>query len=84
MFEPMGRPSAESRTRDHARDPLFVRSVQRAFSVLSAFEHASGPLTLAGIAERSGLDRSATLRELGADRPLRGRGGARDPHGEWG
>lgn len=72
----MGRRSVESRTpeaaqRQTARDPLFVRSVERAFRVLSAFEHAAGPLTLAEIADRSGLDRSAaqrfvhTLRDLG-------------------
>lgn len=74
----MSRPSAESRSTKAApvedrapRDPLFVRSVERAFRVLSAFEHAPGPLTLAEIAERAGLDRSAaqrsvhTLRELG-------------------
>lgn len=50
---------------------LFVQSVEKAMSVLSAFYHAGGPLTLSDIAAGAGLDRSAaqrmvhTLRALG-------------------
>lgn len=50
---------------------LFVQSVEKAFTVLSAFHHANGPRTLSDIAVRAGLDRSAaqrmvhTLRALG-------------------
>lgn len=52
-------------------DPLFVRSVERAMQVLSAFHHASAPLSLSDIARSAGMDRSAaqrmvhTLRVLG-------------------
>lgn len=50
---------------------LFVQSVEKAMTVLAAFHHADGPLTLADIAARTGIDRSAaqrmvhTLRALG-------------------
>ena len=52
-------------------DPIFTNSVARAMQVLSAFHHADRPLSLAEIAARAGLDRSAvqrtvhTLRTLG-------------------
>ena len=50
---------------------LFVQSVEKAMTVLSAFHHADGPLTLTQVAVRAGIDRSAaqrmihTLRVLG-------------------
>ena len=59
-------PSTEDRA-----GPLFVRSVEKAMGVLSAFHQADGPLTLADLAQRAGIDRSAaqrmvhTLRALG-------------------
>ncbi|ARC89785.1 IclR family transcriptional regulator [Rhodovulum sp. MB263] len=43
-------------------DKLFVRAVGRTMRVLSAFHHASGPLSLSEIAARSKLDRSAVQR----------------------
>lgn len=43
-------------------DPLFVRAAARAMQVLSAFHHASGPLSLSEIAARAELDRSAAQR----------------------
>lgn len=43
-------------------DPQFVRSAARAMHVLSAFHHASGPLSLSEIAARAGMDRSAAQR----------------------
>lgn len=66
---------AESGVRDlsdeQRADPLFVRSIERAMQVLSAFHHADHPLSLSEIAERAGVDRSGaqrmvhTLRTLG-------------------
>ena len=58
-------------TEEQRADPLFVRSVEKAMSVLAAFHHADSPLSLSEIADRSGMDRSAaqrmvhTLRTLG-------------------
>ncbi|MFU8882043.1 MAG: IclR family transcriptional regulator [Rhodobacterales bacterium] len=52
-------------------DPLFTNSIARAMQVLAAFHHADRPLSLADIAQRAGVDRSAaqrivhTLRALG-------------------
>jgi len=52
-------------------DALFVQSLARGMSVLEAFRGAEGPLSLAQIAARSGMTRSAaqrlvhTLRRLG-------------------
>ena len=43
-------------------DPLFIRAAARAMQVLSAFHHASGPLSLSEIAARAELDRSAAQR----------------------
>lgn len=43
-------------------DRLFVRSAARAMQVLSAFHHADRALSLANIAERAGIDRSAAQR----------------------
>lgn len=43
-------------------DRLFVRAAERAMQVLGAFHHATGPLTLSGISESAGLDRSAAQR----------------------
>ncbi|WP_281968919.1 IclR family transcriptional regulator [Roseovarius nanhaiticus] len=43
-------------------DRLFVRSAARAMHVLSAFHHASGPLSLSEIAMGAGIDRSAAQR----------------------
>lgn len=42
--------------------PLFVKSVEKAFAVLHVFGHNTEALTLAAIAERAELDRSATQR----------------------
>lgn len=39
---------------------LFVRSVEKAMTILSAFHHADGALTLSELAQRAGVDRSAT------------------------
>ena len=50
---------------------LFVQSVEKAMTILSAFHHADGPLSLSELVVRSGVDRSAaqrmvhTLRTLG-------------------
>ena len=58
-------------TEEQRSDTLFVRSVEKAMNVLSAFHHADGPLSLSEIAKRSGMDRSGaqrmvhTLRTLG-------------------
>ncbi len=58
-------------TEEQRSDTLFVRSVERAMTVLSAFHHADAPLSLSEIARRAGMDRSAaqrmvhTLRSLG-------------------
>lgn len=52
-------------------DPLFTNSIARAMQVLAAFHHADHPLSLAEIATRAGVDRSAaqrivhTLRKMG-------------------
>ena len=52
-------------------DPLFTNSIARAMQVLAAFHHADHPLSLAEIATRAGVDRSAaqrivhTLRTMG-------------------
>ena len=60
-----------STTEVPAQDRLFVQSVSRAMRVLDAFAGADGALTLAEIAARAGIDRSAaqrfvhTLRVLG-------------------
>lgn len=43
-------------------DRLFVRSAARALQVLSAFHHATGPLSLSEIATRAEIDRSAAQR----------------------
>lgn len=72
-------PRNTTRAEPGRRDPtdearagaLFVQSVEKAMTVLSAFHHADGPLTLSDIAQRAGIDRSAvqrmvhTLRVLG-------------------
>lgn len=56
---------------DGFEDALFVQSLARGMSVFKAFDEADGPLTLAQIAARAGLTRSAaqrlvhTLRKLG-------------------
>ena len=50
---------------------LFVQSVEKAMTILSAFNHADCALTLSELAERAGIDRSAaqrmvhTLRAMG-------------------
>lgn len=44
------------------QDRLFVRSAARAMQVLSAFHHATGPLSLSEIATRARIDRSAAQR----------------------
>ncbi|RMC35304.1 IclR family transcriptional regulator [Paracoccus alkanivorans] len=52
-------------------DPIFVQSLGRAVRVLAAFQGADGPLSLAEIASRAGITRSAaqriahSFRELG-------------------
>jgi IclR family transcriptional regulator, pca regulon regulatory protein len=52
-------------------DPLFTNSIARAMQVLAAFHHADRPLSLAEIAARADIDRSAaqrivhTLRTMG-------------------
>jgi len=62
-------------------DTLFVRSVEKAMTVLAAFHHADGPLSLGDIAQRTGIDRSAaqrmvhTLRAMGyIERDAQGNG----------
>ncbi len=47
---------------DQRADPLFVRSIERAMQVLSAFHHADAPLSLSEIAQQAQLDRSAAQR----------------------
>lgn len=49
---------------------LFVQSVEKAMSVLAAFHHADGPLTLSDIASRAGIDRSAAQRMVHTLRAL--------------
>tara|TARA_R110002074_G_scaffold92570_3_gene202166 strand:+ start:1226 stop:1996 length:771 start_codon:yes stop_codon:yes gene_type:complete len=49
---------------------LFVQSVEKAMSVLAAFHHADGPLTLSDIAARAGTDRSAAQRMVHTLRAL--------------
>ena len=64
-------PGRRALTDDDRSGALFVQSVEKALTVLSAFHHADGPLTLSEIALRAGSDRSAaqrmvhTLRLLG-------------------
>jgi DNA-binding IclR family transcriptional regulator len=64
-------PGKRDLTPEDRASPLFVQSVEKAMSVLSAFHHADRPLSLSDIAARSGIDRSAaqrmvhTLRALG-------------------
>lgn len=43
-------------------DPQFVRAAARAMHVLSAFHHATGPLSLSEIATAADIDRSAAQR----------------------
>lgn len=49
---------------------LFVQSVEKAMGILSAFHHADGPLTLADLASRAGVERSATQRMVHTLRAL--------------
>ena len=73
MFDEMwrGQPGTRTMSQDAADDPLFVRTVGRAFDLLDAFHRASGPLSLSDLAKAAGIDRSAaqrivhTLRQLG-------------------
>jgi len=58
-------------TEEQRSDTLFVRSVERAMTVLSAFHHADAPLSLSEIAKRAGMDRSAAQRMV---HTLRSRG----------
>lgn len=51
-------------------DPLFIQSLARGMTVLEAFRHAEGPLTLAQIAARTGLTRSAAQRLVHTFRKL--------------
>lgn len=43
-------------------DPLMVRAVEKAFRILSTFDAANSRQTLTQLAEKAGLDRSATQR----------------------
>ena len=73
MFDEMwrGQPGARQMSPEVTDDPLFVRTVGRAFDLLDAFHRASGPLSLSELARAAGIDRSAaqrlvhTLRQLG-------------------
>ncbi|MCM2561317.1 IclR family transcriptional regulator [Lutimaribacter sp. EGI FJ00015] len=74
-------PGLRDLNEDQRADPLFVRSIERAMQVLSAFNHADQPMSLSQIAEAAGVDRSAaqrmvhTLRVLGyIERDDMGRG----------
>lgn len=64
-------PGRRELTADDRAGSLFVQSVEKALTVLSAFHHADGPLSLSDIATRARIDRSAaqrmvhTLRILG-------------------
>lgn len=62
-----GRSASSEQDRD---SPLFVRSVEKAMAVLSAFHHTEGPLTLSEIAHRAGIDRSAAQRMVHTMRAL--------------
>jgi IclR family pca regulon transcriptional regulator len=72
-------PGRRDPTQEDREGALFVQSVEKAMTVLSAFHLADGPLTLSELASRSGMGRSAaqrmvhTLRALGYVR--------RDPDG---
>ncbi|MGC1502747.1 MAG: IclR family transcriptional regulator [Sulfitobacter sp.] len=71
-------PRNTTRAEPGRRDPtetdragsLFVQSVEKAMSVLAAFHHADGPLTLSDIATRAGIDRSAAQRMVHTLRAL--------------
>lgn len=71
-------PRNTTRAEPGRRDPtaqdragsLFVQSVEKAMTVLSAFHHAEGPLTLSDIASRAGIDRSAAQRMVHTLRAL--------------
>ena len=71
---PRNRTRAESGVRDltdaQRSDSLFVRSVERAMTVLLAFHHADGPMSLSEIAACLGLDRSAAQRMVHSLRTL--------------
>ncbi len=64
-------PGARDLTQEDRAGSLFVQSVEKAMTVLSAFHHADGPLTLSDIAARAGLDRSAAQRMVHTLRALR-------------
>ncbi|MEQ6250910.1 IclR family transcriptional regulator [Sulfitobacter sp. HNIBRBA3233] len=64
-------PGKRAPTAEDRANPLFVRSVEKATAVLSAFHHANGPLTLTDIASRAGIDRSAAQRMVHTMRALR-------------
>ncbi len=60
---------------------LFVQSVEKAMTVLSAFHHAEGPLTLTDIATRANIDRSAAQRMVHTLRALNYIARSADGHG---
>ena len=63
--------TGRSATSDQDRaSPLFVRSVEKALAVLSAFHHTEGPMTLSEIASQAGIDRSAAQRMVHTMRAL--------------
>jgi DNA-binding IclR family transcriptional regulator len=57
----MDQPPDDILTQDD-RDPLFVRSVEKAFRILQAFDGANPSLSLRDIAVITGLDKSGTQR----------------------
>lgn len=63
-------PGGHDLTEADRSGPLFVQSVEKAMSVLAAFHHADGPLTLSDIATRAGVDRSAAQRMVHTLRAL--------------
>ncbi|NYT25089.1 IclR family transcriptional regulator [Alcaligenaceae bacterium] len=76
-----GEPGIRAATDEEANDPLFIQGTQRTMQILSAFHHASRPMSLDDIAAASGVGRSSaqrilhTLRVLGyIERSEDGRG----------
>jgi len=59
-----GSPRQEGVRASAAREPRGVARVDRALSLLDAFDEATGPLSLSELARRAGLHKSTTLRLL--------------------
>ncbi|KPP87045.1 MAG: IclR family transcriptional regulator, pca regulon regulatory protein [Rhodobacteraceae bacterium HLUCCO07] len=74
-------PGLRGLTESDRSGPLFVRSLEKAMQVLSAFHHADSPLSLSEIAEQAGVDRSTAQRMVHTLRAMGYIGRAADGHG---